>query len=110
MCTQLTTKMGNFRPLIDVAFMASTESPCAKQEGDSVTEFQQLCEVQSDKASVEITSQYEGTVTRLLHSEGDIVQVRRCSPPQAHITAVEYVQLARSMHAPKVRHLNLPTY
>ncbi len=40
-----------------------------------MAEFQQLCEVQSDKASVEITSQYEGTITRLLHSEGDIVQV-----------------------------------
>lgn len=48
----------------------------AEQEGDQVAEFQQLCEVQSDKASVEITSQYEGTVTRLLYSEGDIVQVR----------------------------------
>ena len=48
----------------------------AEQEGDQVAEFQQLCEVQSDKASVEITSQYEGTITRLLHSEGDIVQVR----------------------------------
>ena len=47
----------------------------AKQEGDHVTEFQQLCDVQSDKASVEITSQYEGTIMRLLHSEGDIVQV-----------------------------------
>ena len=40
-----------------------------------MAEFQQLCEVQSDKASVEITSQYEGTVTRLLYSEGDLVQV-----------------------------------
>ena len=39
-----------------------------------MAEFQQLCEVQSDKASVEITSQYEGTITRLLHAEGDIVQ------------------------------------
>ena len=48
----------------------------AEQEGDVVAEFQQLCEVQSDKASVEITSQYAGTITRLLHSEGDIVQVR----------------------------------
>ena len=43
-----------------------------------MAEFQQLCEVQSDKASVEITSQYEGTVTRLLHTEGDIVQARYC--------------------------------
>lgn len=48
-----------------------------------MAEFQQLCEVQSDKASVEITSQYEGVVTKLLHSEGDIVQVcpsSACAP------------------------------
>ena len=44
-----------------------------------MAEFQQLCEVQSDKASVEITSQYEGIVTQLLHSAGDIVQV--CGRP-----------------------------
>ena len=43
-----------------------------------MAEFDQLCEVQSDKASVEITSQYEGTVRRLLHTEGDIVQVWKC--------------------------------
>ena len=43
-----------------------------------MAEFDQLCEVQSDKASVEITSQYEGTVRRLLHTEGDIVQVWTC--------------------------------
>ena len=49
-----------------------------EQEGDQVAEFDQLCEVQSDKASVEITSQYEGTVRRLLHTEGDVVQVRIC--------------------------------
>ena len=49
-----------------------------EQEGDQVAEFDQLCEVQSDKASVEITSQYEGTVRRLLHTEGDIVQVCTC--------------------------------
>ena len=49
-----------------------------EQEGDQVAEFDQLCEVQSDKASVEITSQYEGTVRRLLHTEGDIVQVCIC--------------------------------
>ena len=43
-----------------------------------MAEFDHLCEVQSDKASVEITSQYEGTVRRLLHTEGDIVQVWIC--------------------------------
>ncbi|KAG6545786.1 hypothetical protein Mapa_012747 [Marchantia paleacea] len=45
------------------------------QEGDEVDEFQPLCEVQSDKASVEITSRYKGKVTRVLYIPGDIVKV-----------------------------------
>jgi hypothetical protein len=43
--------------------------------GDVVEEFQQLCEVASDKAAVEITSRYAGTVERLHHQPGDMVQV-----------------------------------
>jgi 2-oxoisovalerate dehydrogenase E2 component (dihydrolipoyl transacylase) len=43
--------------------------------GDSVEEFQPLCEVQSDKASIEITSRYAGTVAALHHGEGDVVKV-----------------------------------
>lgn len=45
------------------------------QEGQHVEEFQPVCEVQSDKASVEITSRYKGIVRKLHHSVGDIVQV-----------------------------------
>ena len=40
-----------------------------------VEEFGPLCEVQSDKAAVEITSRYTGTVARLHHQPGDMVQV-----------------------------------
>ena len=59
-----------------------------------MAEFQQLCEVQSDKASVEITSQYEGIITRLLHAEGDIVQV--WAPPRV----LEFFLQAGHQHAP----------
>ncbi|XP_059647689.1 lipoamide acyltransferase component of branched-chain alpha-keto acid dehydrogenase complex, mitochondrial [Cornus florida] len=45
------------------------------QEGDQVEEFQPLCEVQSDKATIEITSRYEGKVSQILHVPGDIVKV-----------------------------------
>ncbi|CAM6115917.1 unnamed protein product [Calypogeia fissa] len=45
------------------------------QEGDEVDEFQPLCEVQSDKASVEITSRYKGKVTKVNFIPGDIVKV-----------------------------------
>ncbi|KAL3829351.1 hypothetical protein ACJIZ3_018153 [Penstemon smallii] len=45
------------------------------QEGDEVEEFQPLCEVQSDKATIEITSRYRGKVSKLLHVPGNIVKV-----------------------------------
>eukprot|EP00884_Botryococcus_braunii_P011108 jgi/Botrbrau1/1999/Bobra.0052s0040.1 len=45
------------------------------QEGQELVEFDKMCEVQSDKASVEITSRYSGTVSKLHASVGDIVQV-----------------------------------
>ena len=53
----------------------------ALQEGDVVEEFGPLCEVQSDKAAVEITSRYAGTITRLHHQPGDMVQVGQGTCP-----------------------------
>mmetsp|Transcript_10623 Transcript_10623/g.32508 ORF Transcript_10623/g.32508 Transcript_10623/m.32508 type:complete len:497 (+) Transcript_10623:90-1580(+) len=43
--------------------------------GDEVTQFQKLVEVQSDKATVDITSRFDGTVSKLGYSEGDIAAV-----------------------------------
>lgn len=40
-----------------------------------VQSFDPLCEVQSDKASVEITSPFDGTVKEILVKEGDIAKV-----------------------------------
>ena len=45
------------------------------ETGDHVKTFDKICEVQSDKATVDITSRYEGVVTKVHHSEGDIVKV-----------------------------------
>ncbi|KAI8561692.1 hypothetical protein RHMOL_Rhmol04G0360200 [Rhododendron molle] len=45
------------------------------QEGDEIDEFQPLCEVQSDKATIEITSRYKGKVLQILHDPGEIVKV-----------------------------------
>lgn len=42
---------------------------------DTVQAFDPLCEVQSDKASVEITSPFDGVVTEMLVKEGDIAKV-----------------------------------
>lgn len=45
------------------------------KEGDVVDEFQPLCEVQSDKAAIEITSRYAGTIVKVHHAQGDLVKV-----------------------------------
>lgn len=47
------------------------------REGDSVKQFDRLCEVQSDKATVEISSRYDGVVKRVHHEVGAVVKVRR---------------------------------
>lgn len=43
--------------------------------GDKVEAFHPLCDVQSDKATVEITSRFTGCVTALRHQPGDMIQV-----------------------------------
>ena len=44
-------------------------------EGESVKQFDRICEVQSDKATVEITSRYDGVVSKVHHEVGDMVKV-----------------------------------
>ncbi|PIK44879.1 putative lipoamide acyltransferase component [Apostichopus japonicus] len=45
------------------------------KEGDVVAQFDSICEVQSDKASVTITSRYDGVVVKLHHEVDDIALV-----------------------------------
>ena len=45
------------------------------KEGDTVSQFDSLCEVQSDKASVTITSRYDGVVRKLHYAVDDMARV-----------------------------------
>ena len=45
------------------------------KEGDMVEEFSKICEVQSDKAAVEISSRYEGKILKLYHEVGAVAKV-----------------------------------
>lgn len=45
------------------------------KEGDQVNEFDNLCQVQSDKATVDISSRYSGVVLKLHYKKGDIAKV-----------------------------------
>ncbi|KAG2531278.1 hypothetical protein JM18_001686 [Phytophthora kernoviae] len=45
------------------------------KSGDEVKQFQNVCEVQSDKATVEITSRYDGIVTKVHYEVGEMAQV-----------------------------------
>lgn len=62
------------------------------QEGEKVKSFDRICEVQSDKATVEITSRYDGVIAKLHHSEGSIVKV--CGVSSALLSPAERVILS----------------
>ena len=44
-------------------------------EGDKVAQFDSICEVQSDKASVTITSRYDGVISKLYYKVDDTALV-----------------------------------
>lgn len=45
------------------------------KEGDTVSQFDSICEVQSDKASVTITSRYDGVIKKLYYNLDDTAYV-----------------------------------
>uniref|UniRef100_W5LW19 Dihydrolipoamide acetyltransferase component of pyruvate dehydrogenase complex n=1 Tax=Lepisosteus oculatus TaxID=7918 RepID=W5LW19_LEPOC len=45
------------------------------KEGDTVSQFDSICEVQSDKASVTITSRYDGVIRKLYYDVDSIAHV-----------------------------------
>jgi len=45
------------------------------KQGDAIKEFDKVCEVQSDKANVEITSRYTGIIEKIYYKQGDMAKV-----------------------------------
>lgn len=44
-------------------------------EGQTIKQFDKVCEVSSDKANVEITSRYDGVVQQIMHKKGEMAAV-----------------------------------
>lgn len=69
-------------------------------EGETVTEDQPVADVMTDKALVEITSMYNGVISKLYYQQGDIAKVHQ---PLFEINVEE--QLNKAIASPAVRRL-----
>jgi 2-oxoisovalerate dehydrogenase E2 component (dihydrolipoyl transacylase) len=65
-------------------------------KGERIAQFDRVCEVQSDKATVEITSRYDGVVESLNGEIGEMIHV---GSPLLHIAVVDTEAQSDERHA-----------
>lgn len=68
-------------------------------EGDEIDMFDKVCEVQSDKATVDISSKYDGTVAALHYAAGDMAKV---GAPLMDITVAEGAEAEEEEAEPSI--------
>ncbi|MBU3260071.1 2-oxoglutarate dehydrogenase complex dihydrolipoyllysine-residue succinyltransferase [Roseovarius sp. PS-C2] len=61
-------------PTLGESVTEATVSTWFKQVGDSVTQDEMLCELETDKVSVEVPAPASGTLSEIIAGEGDTVQ------------------------------------
>ena len=61
-------------PTLGESVTEATVSTWFKKEGDSVAADEMLCELETDKVSVEVPAPAAGTLTKILKGEGDTVE------------------------------------
>ncbi len=61
-------------PTLGESVTEATVSTWFKQEGDNVEADEMLCELETDKVSVEVPAPAAGTLTKILKAEGDTVE------------------------------------
>ncbi|MDJ0272307.1 MAG: biotin/lipoyl-containing protein [Candidatus Caldarchaeum sp.] len=62
-------------PRIDVAMESGRISDWVKKVGDRVSKGEVVAIVETEKAAVEITSEVDGVITKILHNVGEEVKV-----------------------------------
>jgi 2-oxoisovalerate dehydrogenase E2 component (dihydrolipoyl transacylase) len=73
-------------------------------KGEKIAQFDRVCEVQSDKATVEITSRYDGVVESLCGEIGDMIDV---GSPLLHISIVDTEAQPEERHSSIQPHLSV---